>query len=132
MAGPIPETHGLKQGPAHLKSVSPVTDSVLIISDHRGSERFFLRFGGTADELQIWFERWANRSKGEMNWATTTWEHCGTPQSLGLELPRRGYRWSAQGLSPGFDNRQLERSLALPRIAVIDKLSPLDKPTRDE
>jgi hypothetical protein len=76
MAVPFPETDALKSKPARL-----MTDRILIFSDHRGSKRFFLRFGGRADELQIWFERWANRSKGEMDWATITWEHCGTPRA---------------------------------------------------
>jgi hypothetical protein len=38
-----------------------MTDRILIFSDHTGSERFFLRFAGTADEFQIWLERWADR-----------------------------------------------------------------------
>jgi len=52
-------------------------DCILIFSDHRGSERFFLRFDGTADELQIWLERWADRPKRDTDWATIAWEHWG-------------------------------------------------------
>jgi hypothetical protein len=53
-----------------------MTNHILIFSDHRNNERFFLRFGGTADELhQIWLERWADHSKRDTDWATITWEH---------------------------------------------------------
>ena len=54
-----------------------MTDRILIFSDHTGSERFFLRFAGTADEFQIWLERWADPSKRDTDWVTITWEHCG-------------------------------------------------------
>ena len=54
-----------------------MTGRILIFSDHRGSERFFLRFGGTADELQIWLERLANRPNRDTEWNTITWEFCG-------------------------------------------------------
>jgi len=52
-------------------------DRILIFSDHRGRERFFLRFSGTADEFQIWLERRADRSKRDTDWVTIAWEHCG-------------------------------------------------------
>jgi hypothetical protein len=75
MAGTISETEDLKYEPPF----SPfyfMTNHILIFSDHRGNQRFFLRFGGTADELhQIWLERWADHSKRDTDWATITWEH---------------------------------------------------------
>jgi hypothetical protein len=52
-------------------------DRILIFSDHTGGERFFWRFTGTADELQAWLERWADRSKQDTDWVTITWEHYG-------------------------------------------------------
>ena len=72
MAGPFSEAEALKSKPARF-----MADRILIFSNHTGGERFFLRFGGTADEFQIWFERWANRSKGDTDWVTIAWEHCG-------------------------------------------------------
>lgn len=66
MAGPVPET-----------DIRRMTDRILIFSDHTGSERFFLRFAGTADEFQIWLERRADWSKKDTDWASITWEHCG-------------------------------------------------------
>jgi hypothetical protein len=50
-------------------------DRILIFSDHTGSERFFWRFTGTADELQTWLERWADRSKWDTDWVTIALEH---------------------------------------------------------
>jgi len=75
MAGLIPEIFGLQWG----TSIQPfhfVTDDILIFSDHRGSERFFLRFAGTTDELQIWLERWVDRSKRDTDWTTIAWQRC--------------------------------------------------------
>ena len=72
MAGPFSETGALKSKPARL-----MRDRILIFSDHTGSERFFWRFTGTADELQTRLERWADRSKRDTDWVTITWEHYG-------------------------------------------------------
>ena len=52
-------------------------DRILIFSDHSGSERFFWRFTGTADELQTWLERWADRFKRDTDWVTIALEHYG-------------------------------------------------------
>jgi len=57
-------------------SRSPMTDRILIFSDHRGCERFFLRFDGTADEFYIWLERLAHRFNWNTDWATIAWEYC--------------------------------------------------------
>ena len=62
-----------------------MTDRILIFSDHTGSERFFLRFAGTADEFQIWLERWADRSERDADWATITCFRC---NDSGLTLKR--------------------------------------------
>jgi hypothetical protein len=74
MAGIISETDGLKKEP-QFSTFRFMTDHILIFSDHRGSERFFLRLGGTAKELQIRLERWAAHFKRGTDWATITWEH---------------------------------------------------------
>ena len=52
-------------------------DRILIFSDHRGSEGFFLRFDERAGEFPIWFERWANLTKRDTDWAAITLEDCG-------------------------------------------------------
>jgi hypothetical protein len=53
-----------------------MTDHILIFSDHRGSERFFLRLAGTIQELQIRLERSVGRSKRDADWTTIAWENC--------------------------------------------------------
>ena len=69
MAGPFAETAALKSKPARL-----LRDRILIFSDHTGSERFFWRFTGTADELQTWLERWTDRSEWDTDWVTIALE----------------------------------------------------------
>ena len=91
MAGVIPETNRLKWE----TSIQPfhfVTDHILVFSDHRGSERFFLRFTGTTQEFQIWLERWVDRSRRDTDWATISEAaepRCATPSAIKLpDTPR--------------------------------------------
>jgi hypothetical protein len=121
IAGLVPETDALKSKPARL-----MTDRILIFSDHRGSERFFLRFGGTAGELKFGSSAGLIDPKEKRTGPPSPGNIVGCPELRFLsELPRRGYRWSAQGFSPGSDNRQLERSTVksllqkLPNILLV-------------
>jgi hypothetical protein len=57
-------------------NVRLMTDHILIFSDHRGSERFFLRLAGTIQELQIRLELSVDRSKRDTDWTTIAWENC--------------------------------------------------------
>ncbi|HEX4202565.1 MAG TPA: hypothetical protein VHY59_13690 [Chthoniobacterales bacterium] len=48
---------------------------VLIFLDHKGNERFFLRFNGTPTELQIWLERLNARPESDTDWDSIRWEY---------------------------------------------------------
>ena len=48
---------------------------ILIFLDHRGNERFFLRFLGTSTELQAWLERWHARSETDTEWDSIKWQY---------------------------------------------------------
>lgn len=49
---------------------------MLIFFDHRGHERFFLRFLGTTNQVLALLESWRARWERETEWASIKWEQC--------------------------------------------------------
>ena len=44
---------------------------VLIFADHKGNERFFLRFRGTTHQLHLWLERFGTaRTEENASWTS--------------------------------------------------------------
>jgi hypothetical protein len=51
-----------------------MTNHALIFSDHRGDERFFLRFRGTDHEMQLWLERYNTVwTEENASWSSLRW-----------------------------------------------------------
>jgi hypothetical protein len=51
-----------------------MTNYILIFSDHRGNERFFLRRLGTAADVQRWLGSCGIWVGDSMPWASLKWE----------------------------------------------------------
>jgi hypothetical protein len=47
---------------------------ILIFSDYRGNERFYLRVRGTIPEVQLWLERCTISSRPDAEWASIRWQ----------------------------------------------------------
>jgi hypothetical protein len=49
---------------------------ILIFSDYRGNERFYLRVRGTIPEVQLWLERCTISSRPDAEWPASGGSRC--------------------------------------------------------